>query len=286
MITFRTELQLLNGTTVDDIWNGFCAWREKAKHSTRIEKIWFSQNSNCLKTRAVQLKSKHEESTIKTFIDKSRNLMLIQYIQEERRKTFITTIIMSSNSSSPVLSYTMEETPFSIDEFRWKKNIRKPEFFYRIDSFIDKKYVPCDFRGSPISFAPSIFVSKDISEDCYEYLCKKFEHTANIRLDNKKTTMKKRIDASNSIDMNNVAKKSSAFIAGKRNMDFVDWKVTWNFIIQKLSEGEIQAFNKAEIVNENDVSPVEKKEARPKQKNFIIKKKIFPKNTAESGEFL
>lgn len=281
MITFRTELQLVKDATVLDVWQVFCKWRGKSKYSTRVEKTWFSQNSSFLKTEAVALNSAHVTSTVKTLFDEVKKLMLIQYIQNEGKKTFTTTIIMNSNFSSPILSYTMEESPLSMEEFELKKNNCKPGFFTRMESFVDKKYVPCDFRGMPLSFTPSIFVSKNIPDDCYKYLCEKYEHTANIRLDRKKDRPKAKFSDS---DQDCIAKRSSYFITDKKNMDFVDWKITWDFVAQSMS---LEAKEKIENVRVlgKEVLALDKKKTFPKRKVFFVKKKIFHKVPQIAMEF-
>lgn len=281
MITFRTELQLVKDATAIDVWKVFCKWREKSKYSTRVEKTWFSQNSSCIKTEAVALKSNSKDSTVKTFFDEVKKLMLIQYIQNEGKKTFTTTIIMNSNFSSPILSYTMEEFPLVMEEFELKKNKCKPGFFTRVESFVDKKYVPCDFRGMPLSFTPSIFVSKNIPDDCYEYLCKKYQHTANIRLDKKKDRLRTNL---NNSDNGCISKRSAGFITDKKNMDFVDWKITWNFVVQSMS---LEAKEKIENVRVlgKEVLALDKKKTFPKRKVFFVKKKIFHKVPQIAMEF-
>ena len=84
MITFRTEISLMKDVTLHDVWKGFCKWRAEAKHSTQIEKQWFSKKMNTLKTRAVVLKSTEECSILRTFYNKRKQLLAIQYIQDEK----------------------------------------------------------------------------------------------------------------------------------------------------------------------------------------------------------
>ena len=131
------------------------------------------------------LESKKEKALIKRFFDEDKKLFLIQYIQYESKKTFSTTIVMNYDFNEPLLSYALEEEPFSEEEFAKIILIPKPKFFSCIDSLIDKKYVPTDSKGKPISFTPNIFVSQSIPDECFEYLYNKYAHTANIRKYNK-----------------------------------------------------------------------------------------------------
>lgn len=231
MITFRCEIQLTPGTTFLDIWESFCIWRCNSKFSSPNERNWIAENKKELKTEQVTFDSqKNNKSTIiEKFFSEQHGLFCIRYIQNEGRKTFITIIIVNQELHS--LSYTMEELPYEKKENKKKNFIPKPKFFVVIDAFIDKKYVPLDFRGNPLSFTPNIFVSQNIPDECFKFLQEKYKHTANIRIDYRikqtNTELKTPEIIEKEQDLN---KKSSYFITSKKNFDFVDKKLTWAYL--------------------------------------------------------
>lgn len=229
MIIYRCEIQLLSETTFIDIWKGFCIWRTKSKFSSPKEHRWLSENNEIVKTETISFSLKNNKSTtIEKYLDEERKIFVIRYIQNEGSKTFITVII--TNLEVNALSYTMEEVPYESNENKSKNYIPKPRFFSRIESFIDKKYVPVDFRGDPISFTPNIFVSPNITDECYDYLRSEFKHTANVRIDEKISMSKIEIEKPELILIeNDLAKKSSYFITSKKNFDFVSTKLTWKY---------------------------------------------------------
>lgn len=229
MITYRCEIQLVSGTTFLDIWNGFCIWRMKSKFTSQKEHTWLSENHEILKTETVTFSLKDGISTtIERFLDKDRNLFVIRYIQTESIKTFITVII--TNLAENALSYTMEELPFEYKENKSKKFIPKPRFFSQIESFIDKEYVPSDFRGDPISFTPNIFVSPTITDECYDFLRSEYKHTANIRIDEKVSKSRFEQEKHELIENEkDLMKQSLYFITSKKNFDFVNPKLTWQY---------------------------------------------------------
>lgn len=282
MITFRTEISLMKDVTLHDVWKGFCKWRAEAKHSTQIEKQWFSKKMNTLKTRAVVLKSTEECSILRTFYNKRKQLLAIQYIQDEKKKIFTTIIIVNTNLKVPVLSYTMEETPFEEDEFTSKKTFLKPRFFAVIDSLVDKKYVPCDLRGDPLSFTPNIFVSDNIPVECHSYLREKYRHTANIRISTKKSAPKKEQEKTNLNESEcDISKTSTYFITGTKNLNLVEEKTTWNFILQNQSSWEKKKLEKIKEVKgkiwshkKSAVKGKSQPSGTQRRKVVVVKKKI------------
>ena len=229
MITYRCEIQLIPNTTFSDIWKSFCIWRIKSKYRVPKENNWLSKNIEILKSDNIFIPFGNDKSTsIEKYLDEDRNLFVIRYIQNEGTKTFITVII--TNLTKNALSYTMEELPYNTKENKSKKFIPKPRFFRLIDSFIDKQYLPSDFRGDPISFTPNIFVSSNIPDECYDFLRNEYKHTANIRIDEKVSKSKVEIETPELIENEkDLKKKSSYFITRKMNFDFVDPKLTWAF---------------------------------------------------------
>lgn len=250
MITYRTEIQLVSGTRLLDIWKGFCKWREKSRYSAFLEKQWLYLNADILRTENILFEMKNGNSShIERFYDENQKLLSIMYIQNEGLKIFTTTIIVNLNPelNSSMLSYTMEEEPFEVTEFKRKHFIPKPHFFLEIDSFIDHKYVPKDTKKKPLSFTPNVFVSLDIPDDCLEFLKTKYNHTANVRF----YTKKQKETSSLPSEETDLEKKSVSFIVDKKNFDFVAYKVSWEFIEKKLNPAEKQKLQKVEIANEN-----------------------------------
>lgn len=268
MITYRTEIQLVSGTRLLDIWKGFCKWREKSRYSPFLEKQWLYLNADILRTENILFEMKNGNSSqIERFYDENQKLLSIMYIQNEGLKIFTTTIIVNLNPklNSSMLSYTMEEEPFEVTEFKRKCFIPKPRFFLEIDSFIDHTYVPKDTKKNPLSFTPNIFVSPDIPDDCLEFLKTKYNHTANIRFD----TKKQKETSSFLSEETDLEKKSMNFIADKKNFDFVTNKVTWNFIEKNLTSEAKQKLQEVEIANKNAESIRNSyKEKRLKEKNI------------------
>lgn len=236
MITYRCEIQLISEATFLDIWKGFCIWRSKSKFSSSKERMWLYENNEIVKTETITFSFKNDKSTtIERYLDEERNLFVIRYIQAEGLKTYITVII--TNMELHALSYTMEQLPFENRENQFKKQIPKPRFFSRIDSFIDKKYVPSDFRGDPLSFTPNIFVSPNITDECYDYLKSEYKHTANIRIDERISTSKLEEEKPELIkNEKDLKKKSSYFITSNKNFDFVDPKLTWRYFERNTTE--------------------------------------------------
>lgn len=234
MIIYRCEIQLLPETTLLDIWKGFCVWRCKSKYSNFKERQWLADNKESIKSDSIVFELKNNQSTtIERFVNAEQNLFCIKYTQDEGEKKFTSIVIVNLEINS--LSYVMEEFPYEISENAEKNYIPKPRFFYRIDSFIDKKYVPSDFRGDPVSFTPNIFVSQNIPAECFEYLKNKYEHTANIRIDNIIKQSQIELDNPELIETeNDIEKKSSYYITTKRNFDFVERKLTWAYLKDKI----------------------------------------------------
>lgn len=231
MITYRCELQLIDETSFLDIWKGFCTWRSNSKYTPTKERNWINANNDFLSSESVTFEFTNNRFTkIERIINEEEKLFCIRYIQNEGAKTFTTIIIV--NLEIKALSYTMEELPFNLSEYKKKRFIPKPQFFSKIDSYIDKKFAPLDTSGKPLSFTPNIFVSESIPSECFEYLKSKYEYTANIRIDNKSKNIK--IENPDLIENEkNLEKKSSYFIISKKNFDFVDTKLTWYYLQSK-----------------------------------------------------
>lgn len=276
MITFRTEIQLREKTTIPDIWEGFCNWRKNARFSSDIEKKWFSQNSNYVKTGTVVLKSIEKKTTIRTYSDAKNCILLIQYIEDEGKKSFTTTVIMNATCKAPILSYTMEQFPFSQKEYCHKKSIHKPRFFFFIRNYIERNYTPSDFRGDPLSFTPNIFVSENIPLDCYGYLQNKYEHTANIRKENRKLSNQHENYGTEVVDETNLSNKAKMYITDTKNMEFIEQKVTWVFVMGSISQTEKSLFENCELLQDDSCSQEERQSLR--LQIIVVKKKSFTRN--------
>lgn len=82
MITYRTEVQIIQGTTLLNIWKGFCEWRQTSRYAGTLEKYWLYLNSDSLKTKNVLFELKNRsKSQIERVYDENQQILLIIYIQ-------------------------------------------------------------------------------------------------------------------------------------------------------------------------------------------------------------
>ena len=268
MITYRVEIQFLEETKILDIWKAFCDWRRKSKHCNPTEKIWFDENSEILRSENIFFKSdsRHGSSQITRIYNEKRKILAIQYVQYETKKDkiFTTTIVVNLGLAEPAMSHVMEESPLSDEEFHEKKGFTKPNLFQHIESFVDKKYVPCDPFGKPKPFTPCIYVSNDISEIQIEALREKYRHTANIRTQNDECL----VDESD-------LKELEKHIVSRKNMEFVCRELTWNYVMANLSASENAAISKMETIEREISRPIRKHPNVTKKPNENGQKKII-----------